>query len=347
MRKLASIQMIWKIEPIEGADRIELAHVLGWNCVVNKGQFREKDLAVYFEVDSYLPIREEFEFLRKNCYKNTNVMGEGFKLRTQTFRKQISQGLLLPISLFPDIGNDFNKGDDVTDILKVREWQIEQKATSSGNIKSSLPYFIPHTDETRIQAEPNLLNEFKDLEYYISTKMDGSSHSVGVDEQGIHVTGHNYEYFDDDSSDFYKYLHEHNYVDSIISYHKEHGYDTFVIQGEFCAPDIQKNRLRLIKPQWFVFTIYIDGKRIGLDEMIRICQQLKLDMVPIEERGFSLPEIYPTVDSLLERAKGEYPKGGRKEGIVIRPCIPIYCRLISASLSMKAINNEYLLKNDD
>ena len=37
-RKLASIQRIWKIEPIDGADRIELAHILGWQCVVNKGQ---------------------------------------------------------------------------------------------------------------------------------------------------------------------------------------------------------------------------------------------------------------------------------------------------------------------
>ena len=51
MRKLASIQRIWQIEPIEGADRIELAHVLGWQCVVNKGQFQPMDLAVYFEID--------------------------------------------------------------------------------------------------------------------------------------------------------------------------------------------------------------------------------------------------------------------------------------------------------
>lgn len=36
LRKLASIQRVWKIEPIEGADRIELAHVLGWQCVVNE-----------------------------------------------------------------------------------------------------------------------------------------------------------------------------------------------------------------------------------------------------------------------------------------------------------------------
>ena len=49
MRKLASIQRIWKMDPIEGADRIELANVLGWQCVVNKGQFQPMDLAVYFE----------------------------------------------------------------------------------------------------------------------------------------------------------------------------------------------------------------------------------------------------------------------------------------------------------
>jgi len=80
MRKLASIQKIWKIEPIEGADRIELAHVLGWQCVVNKGQFSEMDMAVYFEVDSFLPIRPEFEFLRASSYKKTDIMGEGLDL---------------------------------------------------------------------------------------------------------------------------------------------------------------------------------------------------------------------------------------------------------------------------
>ena len=60
MRKLASIQRIWKIEPIDGADKIELAHVLGWQCVVNKGQFLPMAIGVYFEINSFLPIREEF-----------------------------------------------------------------------------------------------------------------------------------------------------------------------------------------------------------------------------------------------------------------------------------------------
>ena len=84
-RKLASIQRIWKIEPIEGADRIELANVLGWQCVVNKGQFCPQDLAVYFEIDSFLPIRSEFEFMRATSYRKTNIMGEGFRLKTMKF----------------------------------------------------------------------------------------------------------------------------------------------------------------------------------------------------------------------------------------------------------------------
>ena len=119
MRKLASIQRIWKIEPIEDADRIELAHVLGWQCVVNKGQFRAMDPAVYFEVDSFLPVAPQFEFMRASSYRKSDIMGEGFKLRTLKFRGQISQGLLLPLSDFPEIPEDADIGTDVTDLLGV------------------------------------------------------------------------------------------------------------------------------------------------------------------------------------------------------------------------------------
>ena len=178
MRKLASIQRVWKIEPIEGADRIELAHVLGWQCVVNKGQFQPMDIAVYFEIDSFLPVRDVFEFMRSSSYKKTDIMGEGFRLRTMRFRGQISQGLLLPVSQFPEIPKNADVGDDVTELLGVRKWEIEERATTGGTVIGTLPYDIPHTDETRVQEEPELIQAFAGLEYYISTKMDGSSHST-------------------------------------------------------------------------------------------------------------------------------------------------------------------------
>ena len=59
-----------------------------------------------------------------------------------------------------------------------------------------------------------------------------------------------------------------------------------------------------------------------------------------------LPSKYPTVEALLERADGDYPNGGKKEGIVVRPTEPIFCPLISTSLYMKIVSNKYLLKNE-
>jgi len=346
-RKLASIQRIWKIEPIEDADRIELAYVLGWQCVVNKGQFQPMDLAVYFEIDSFLPIRPEYEFMRASSYKNTELMGEGFRLKTQKFRGQVSQGLLLPISLFPEIPVDTELGADVTEILQVRKWEIEERATSGGTVIGDLPRSIPHTDETRVQADPELIKEFAGLQYYISTKMDGSSHSISIDENGIHVTGHNYEYKDDGSSDFYKLVNERGYADKIRAFAEKEGLKEFTVQGEFCAPGIQQNRLKLKRPEWYVFTIMENGRRVGLDRMLAICRELEFTAVPIEEVDTDLPAKYPTVEALLVRADGNYPNGGKKEGIVIRPTEPVFSSNIGAELSMKVVSNKYLLKNDN
>ena len=345
-RKLASIQRVINIEAIEGADRIELAHVLGWQCVVNKGQFQPDDLSVYIEIDSFLPIRPEFEFMRASSYKKTDFMGEGFKLRTQKFRGQLSQGLLLPVSQFPEIPVDAEVGMDVTEILGIRKWEIEEKATTGGTVIGTLPYDIPHTDETRVQAEPELIQAFAGLEYYISTKMDGSSHSIGIDENGFHVCGHNYEYKDDGASSFYELIKQRGYQEKMEKVLEEQNMKTLTIQGELCAPGIQQNRLRLKAPEWYVFTIRENGRRVGLNRMQEICKALNMTTVPIEEVDTDLPSKYPTVEALLERADGNYPNGGKKEGIVIRPTEPVFCPLISASLSMKVVSNKYLLNND-
>lgn len=191
-----------------------------------------------------------------------------------------------------------------------------------------------------------MIEAFSNLEYYISTKMDGSSHSIGIDENGFHVTGHNYEYKDDGTSFFYELVKARGYKEKMEALMQENGISTLTIQGELCAPGIQQNRLRLAKPEWYVFTVRENGKRVGLQRMLQICTALGMETVPIEEIGMDLPAKYPTVEALLARADGEYPKGGRKEGIVVRPTEPVFCPLISASLSMKIVSNKYLLKNE-
>lgn len=109
-RALAYIVTIDSITEIVGADNIVLAHVGGWNVIIKKNEFKENDLAVFFEIDSKLPETEWSEFLRK----------KHFIIKTMKLSKfnVISQGLLLPMSILPE-GN-FNLGDDVTDVLGVK-----------------------------------------------------------------------------------------------------------------------------------------------------------------------------------------------------------------------------------
>ena len=337
MRKLASIQEVKSIEPIEGADRIELAHVLGWQCVVNKNQFKAGDLAIYFEIDSFLPVRKEFEFLRKTCFTTSDFLGEGFRLRTQKFRGVISQGLLLPAVVFPEIHSP-KIGDDVTGQLGVQKWAVKERSTESGTIIGTLPDSIPHTEESRIQAMPELLKEFARIEYYISTKLDGSSHSISVDEKGFHVAGHNYEYKD---GAFFGLVEERGYKEKLEAFAEREHLKSLAVQGELCGPGIQGNRLKLDAPEWYVFTVMENGKRAGLERMLEICGELGLPHVPIEETGTNLPAKYPTVESILARSEGD------KEGIVIRPVKALYSELTRSYLSMKAVNNRYLLKNDN
>lgn len=252
MRKLASIQYIHDITPIAGADRIELAHVLGWQVTAQKGQFHVGDRAVYFEIDSFLPLRPEFEFLRKTSYKNSPILGEGFRLRTMKFRGEISQGLLMSPDDFPELKDrELPIGMDVTEALGVRKWEIEERATNGGTII-----------------------------------------------------------------------------------------------GEFCGPSIQSNRLKLSGPEWYIFTVMVDGRRQGLREMQDIAKALGNPTVPVEETGMDFDEKYPTVEAVLARADGFHPNGARKEGIVIRPTEPVFNYEISAALSMKAVSNKYLLKTD-
>ena len=338
-RKLASIQYVHHISSIEGADRIECVHVLGWKCVANKGHFRVGDHCVYMEVDSFLPISEQFEFLRKSSYKKSDILGEGFRLKTQNFKGQISQGLVQSLSILPE--GEYHLGDDVTDLLGIKKWELEERVTNTGTVIGEFPAGIPKTDELRVQSYPELIEEFKNVSgYYISTKMDGTSVTMYWKDGCFGVCGRNYEYADDDNCAMWKYAHKKNLPERL----KECGIGNIAIQGEFCGPGIQKNRLGLIRPEWFVFTVIdLDNhRRYPLDKMQVLCEQLMLDMVPIEEvsSGFS----YGSVAELLIRANGKYDSGQHKEGIVIRPVIPVYSSTIEGPLSMKVLNNDYLLK---
>lgn len=110
-RALAHIEKVEWVKPIEGADNIELIGVLGWVCVAKKEEFRPGDIAVYIEIDSKCPENDvRFAFLAAKHYKVKTMKLGKFKV--------ISQGLALPITLFPELLGK-KVGSDVTNELKI------------------------------------------------------------------------------------------------------------------------------------------------------------------------------------------------------------------------------------
>lgn len=130
-RKLASIRRIADIQPIRGADAIEVATVDGWRVVVKKNEFKVGDLALYLEIDSWVP-HELAPFLSKGQEPRVYNGVKGERLRTIRLRGQVSQGLLLRVGerdymyyvMKPD-GQlvTVYEGDDVTEFLNIQKWE--------------------------------------------------------------------------------------------------------------------------------------------------------------------------------------------------------------------------------
>jgi RNA ligase (TIGR02306 family) len=334
MRSLVTIQKVKEISVIPDSDFLELAHVMGWQCVVKKGEFNAGDLGVYYEVDSFLPVDERYEFLRTSSYRENVDNGAGFRIRTMRMRGQLSQGLLLPLNKFPEL-EGLGEGADVTEKLDVRKWYIPETATAGGIIIGERPNGIPASDEIRIQSALELLEELKGKPYYITTKMDGTSGIVYYIDGKIGCCSRNKEIKDEESSLYWVPVYKYALKEKLSKLGKN-----IVFTGEICGPGIQRNKLRLPGIDWYVFDVkdWDAGKYLPYDEAVKLCAELELPVVPLEERG---EQFDYSLETLLEKAKGKYQSGLDKEGIVVRNTQS------PKAVSFKVLNNNALLKEKD
>ena len=112
MRKLASIKTISDIQPIEGRDRIELAIVDGWQIIVKKDEYKIGNKTVFVEIDSVLPDKHEFEFLKS----------KKFRIKTLKMAGVISQGICFPLSVLPE--GIYELEQDVTELMGITKYIV-------------------------------------------------------------------------------------------------------------------------------------------------------------------------------------------------------------------------------
>jgi len=330
-RKLATVRTIADLKPIEGADKIELAIVDGWKVVVAKdANHKVGDMVIYCEVDSFLPIKEEYEFLRKSSYKKM-VDQEGFRLKTVKLRGQVSQGLILPIHVLP-LGEMVSEGQDVTEMLGIVKYEPPIPAELAGKVKGGFPSFIPKTDEERIQNLTKEFEEFKDKKFYVTEKLDGSSATFYFKDGVFGVCSRNLELLETEDNTFWKVARQMDLENKM----REFGIN-ISLQGELIGEGIQGNPYR-IKGQTVKFFNLFDidlqdyHTYTMMDAVVRV--QFGLETVPVLDTYFTLPN---TIEEILKYAEGKSVLNPNfdREGVVIRS--------VDRKVSFKAISNQFLL----
>lgn len=366
MRKLASVQKIIDIKPIDGADAIECAYVLGWQVVIKKGDFKTGDPVVYVEIDSKLPDKPEFEFMR----------ARNFKVKTIKLRGCLSQGIIFPMDILPIAV--YKEDDDVTDIIGVKQYdkdldEVEFGSSSNGNNskyknkyikkllrykffrdlllpsenKEKFPSFISRTEELRIQNKPSLLND-KETEYIVTEKLDGTSLTIfmkrlprrwyqfatrydfGVCSRNLRLPESDVLYW----CVAKKYRIHELLMDTIQTMPNV---DFAAIQGEIIAPKVQGNKYQVTEPQLYVFNFITNRGKHSSGAWEKIVRMYGMNWVPILDNHFTMPD---TMEELLKYAEGKSQLCDvEREGIV--------CRNYEKDISFKVISNKFLLKNNE
>ncbi|HUU88425.1 MAG TPA: RNA ligase (ATP) [Candidatus Glassbacteria bacterium] len=346
-RKMASIQMVTDTWAIPEADAIEGCQVLGWKCVIKKGELKAGDLCVYFEIDSLLPKKPEYAFMESRHYR----------VRTVKLRGQVAQGLALPLSAitYADLSS-FVEGDDVTEILEVEKYEGTLPACLRGKVAGVFPGFIPKTDEERIQGMPRVLTQLAGRAVCATEKLDGSSFTAYVRDD---INSENYDpqnpvkkfgvcsrnlelkpdgdYFTDGDikNTFWKVAKQEDVESKLRRTGKN-----IAIQGEMVGLGIQKNKYYLQGVDLYLFNVFdIDEQRYyNPVEMADFCKEYNFKMVPVVE----IFVLDHTVDGLVEMSLGKSVLCNKteREGLVIRT-------IDGERVSFKVINPVFLLKNKE
>ena len=336
-RKLVTLRKIDELRPIVGADAIECAVIGGWNVVVKKGEFQPGDACVYFEIDSFLPESDpRFAFLMKGGVREQDGV-RGHRLRTIKLRGQLSQGLALPVSSFPELQTLFGPPlHDYSELFGVVKWDPPVPAQLAGQVKGLFPSFIRKTDQERAQnlvseifAQPDRLYEVTSVTIY---HYNGE---VGVCSRNLELK------LEDDTSTLVRLAKETGLLNAL----RETG-NNFAVQAELMGPGIQGNREGLKQPQLFIFDVFNIDTACYLPPAVRrefvralTAGMLNVSHVPVLHDVTALSTLAGNVADLLKVAEGPSLNHKEREGVVFKA--------LDGQFSFKAISNKFLLGEKD
>lgn len=349
IRKLASIKKIETLPPHPNADKLDIAYIGGWRAVVKKSEFNEGDLVVYCEIDSHIPLKLA-PFLEKSNKVRTVNGVDGVVLKSIRLRGELSQGLILPLSV---LSTDIIpvEGLDVSEDLNITKWEPPQPALLSGVTKGPFPSFIRKTDQSRIQniweelSNPD--NNYIDNQWEVTTKLDGSSMTVYLNDGEFGVCSRNQELRETEDNTFWKVARQNNMEKKLRSLGRN-----IALQGELIGEGIQGNHEKIKGHEFYLYDIYLidEGRHATVDERTSISFHLNynimdshIEWVPslgimgFDFTNISLEDFMDHCDSL---DGGVSLKAKTREGVVFKAT---KVNKLNEVESFKVISNNYLL----
>lgn len=322
MTKLASVERIKSVIPHPNADRLELAQVLGYTCVIPKDRYEEGDLVVLIQPDTVLPDQDWAEFYKKFS-KN--------RVKAAKLRGVWSYGIIesLDIISWAHPSNMF-EGYEVSDNLGVTKYEAPQPTDL--NAKGFAPYSIPKTDEERWQNidMKTLFGELVD----VTLKVDGQSFTAIYKDGYFGVCGRSLEYKLEYPNNYTAHVKRYNLQEKLTNYCQKHQVN-IALRGESYGKGIQANNNNphsKLNNGLFFFSVYlIDEQRYTSPweshSVKNVCAEIGLPLVPLLESQVSLsPDLIKKYDEDLTQLNGQ-----AFEGVVIQ----------GNGFSFKVINKHY------
>ena len=230
-------------------------------------------------------------------------------------------------------------GVDVSSLLGIIKYEPPIPACLSGMAKGVIPGFLIKTDETRIQAAPDVLERHKGRLFYSTEKLDGSSCTIFSNDGQFGVCSRTLELLETENNTLWKIARRYGLEDKL----KAKG--NFAIQGEVIGEGIQKNPYKFKGQDIFVFQVFnIDRSEfLPLKEFISFCSDLGLKTVPI---GAPFILEHTVNDLVVMTNMRSHLADTRIEGMVFRPVVESRDPELGR-LSFKVINPEFLLEHDE
>lgn len=342
--QLATFETITEIVPIEGADRIELAKVQGWQSVIRKGDYKAGDKVIFVPIDTVLTPA----VWNKHLW-DKNDPTKPIRVRTVRMRGAISQGLIFPTSLVSaqeiwDHMDDPTEDVSIAGMLGITKYEKQIHASLAGVAKGDFPsQFVSKTDEDNLKSNTRAFAELKKCHAVsITLKLDGTSATFIKELDGtFRVCSRNLELHDDVENAHWQMAREYQLQELMKS--------GTVLQGEIVGPRVQKNPMGLNAPELFCFN-YKDlktNKYVHVDEHTLDLIPTGLKWVPHVATLSQAAFQYETIESLQELAnKQQYANGAVAEGIVLRGLNEagdlMYSESLRKMLSVKIINQNYV-----